>query len=128
MKLTKYVQGWLARAEDDIKTMEILLKEDGPARIICFHSQQAAEKYLKGFLAHYGKHIRKVHDLSSLLLDCLKLDGNLKNLEKSVDYVSQFYLGARYPADAPEFSVREARRAYEVAISIREGILKRIKK
>ena len=44
--LTDYVKNWLARADDDMKTMELLLKEDG-AHInpVCFHAQQAGEKY-----------------------------------------------------------------------------------
>ncbi|MDR0598605.1 MAG: HEPN domain-containing protein, partial [Treponema sp.] len=35
--------------------------------MICFHCQQAAEKYLKGFLVFKGIEFPKTHDLAALL-------------------------------------------------------------
>lgn len=51
MPMTKYVADWLARADEDLRSAELLLQKDGPPNAICFHAQQAAEKLLKGFLA-----------------------------------------------------------------------------
>ena len=70
MALTNYVRQWLGRADEDIQTAEILLREETSANIICFHSQQAGEKFLKGFLAFHEKHIRKIHDMSAILAEC----------------------------------------------------------
>jgi HEPN domain-containing protein len=40
---------WLTHAEDDLGSAEFLLnKKPLPIEIICFHSQQSAEKVLKG--------------------------------------------------------------------------------
>lgn len=46
------VRGWLRKAASDVVSMEATLGTtalDGA----CFHAQQAAEKYLKGFLAYH---------------------------------------------------------------------------
>ncbi|WP_240923392.1 HEPN domain-containing protein [Thermococcus sp. 18S1] len=44
------VAAWIKRAEEDLFTAEALLSFKKPAPwIICFHAQQAAEKFLKAF-------------------------------------------------------------------------------
>ncbi|WP_200800676.1 HEPN domain-containing protein [Carboxydothermus pertinax] len=35
-----------------------------PSNIICYHCQQSAEKYLKGFIALNGGQILKTHDFN----------------------------------------------------------------
>ena len=43
---------WLAKAEEDYSVAKGLLRRRKvPADSVCFHSQQAAEKYLKAVLA-----------------------------------------------------------------------------
>ena len=43
---------WFRKAENDLLNVENNFKADRyPADTVCFHCQQAAEKYLKGFLA-----------------------------------------------------------------------------
>lgn len=51
--MTKYVSEWLQRAEDDLKTIEVLLREGVALRMVCFHAQQAAEKCMKGYLTQF---------------------------------------------------------------------------
>ena len=41
---------WAKRAEEDITVAQLVLAENGPPNQICFHAQQSAEKYLKGYL------------------------------------------------------------------------------
>ncbi|MBI3442632.1 MAG: HEPN domain-containing protein [Candidatus Sungbacteria bacterium] len=45
-------------------TLVELMREKGTVspNLACFHVRQAAEKYLKGFLAYHDLHIRKVHN------------------------------------------------------------------
>ncbi len=62
------VAQWLRKADDDLAAAEDLLAQARPYRwIICYHAQQAAEKYLKGFLVHRDVDPPKIHDLSALL-------------------------------------------------------------
>ena len=47
------VRAWFAKASSDLRSAEIIIASDAkdlPSDAVCFHCQQAAEKYLKGFL------------------------------------------------------------------------------
>jgi len=49
------VRGWLEKARRDLATAQSQLRvAEPPADIICFHAQQAAEKYLKAYLVWRG--------------------------------------------------------------------------
>ena len=50
----EFVMPWIEKAENDILTSRFLAEtmHPAPAEIICFHCQQAAEKYLKAFLVY----------------------------------------------------------------------------
>ena len=47
----KWVKEWFRKGDNDLKNAEIVIQsDDPPTDTICFHAQQCAEKYLKGFL------------------------------------------------------------------------------
>lgn len=114
MKVTKYVKDWFERGDDDI------------SNAVCFHGQQAAEKYLKGFLAYHEKHVRKIHDLGVLLDECRKLDHSFESLKEEAGFLAQFYTESRYPDDYVEFSQTEAQKALEAAHRFKKFILDKI--
>jgi HEPN domain-containing protein len=125
--LTVYVKNWLTRADEDLKLVEILLgeKEVYP-NPICFHAQQAVEKYLKGFLARHDLHVRKIHDLEILLDDIKNIDQSFEELRESAVFLNQFYIESRYPDDYTEFSIEDAQRGYEAAKKIRDIVWSKI--
>ena len=126
--LTNYVKNWLARADEDIKTIQLLLKEEeGHPNPVCFHAQQAGEKYLKGFLAYHDLHVRKIHDLEILIDDCGKIDKSFEELRDEAEFLNQFYTESRYPDDYIEFSVDDAEKAYEAAKKIKDFVLSKVK-
>ena len=45
----EYIREWIAKADKDIKTVEIMRDIKDVTEIVCFHCQQATEKYLKVF-------------------------------------------------------------------------------
>jgi HEPN domain-containing protein len=49
-------------ARGSIRTLD----SEGPYNTACFHAQQAAEKYIKGFLALHGLIPPRTHDLEEL--------------------------------------------------------------
>jgi|SRR3989338_9287946 len=127
MNLTKYVQDWFRRADDDLKAAGVLLGQNVNANIICFHSQQAAEKCLKGFLAHHEKHARKIHDLEALLEECLKINSTFEVLKEDARFLNQFYVESRYPDDYIQFSSSDAEKALEAGEKIKNFIIQKIK-
>lgn len=126
MKITGYVKSWFERGDDDLKAAGILLKEGGSPNSVCFHCQQTAEKYFKGFLAHREKHVRKIHDLDVLLKVCVELAPALEVLKEDVMFLSQFYTESRYPDDFIIFSYADAEKALESARRIKDFILEQM--
>lgn len=124
--MTKYVENWFARAEEDLTTTQILLTENGSVNLACFHAQQAGEKYLKGFLAHHDKHTRKSHDLILLLGECRKLDQDFVKLEEALVYLAKFYIQSRYPDDFIQFSRPEAEKALQFGRQIKDFVQDKI--
>jgi len=94
------VAEWLRFADDDIDTV-LLLKEMRPQyfEIICYHCEQAAEKYLKGFLVSKDQMPPKTHDLTNLCNLCSEYDSNFTNLLPQCSYLKQFGVQPRYPKE-----------------------------
>jgi HEPN domain-containing protein len=56
---------WVQKAEPDWEVAHKLAEGNKPPRdIVCFHCQQAAEKYLKAILQEIGHVVPKIHDLA----------------------------------------------------------------
>jgi HEPN domain-containing protein len=87
---------------------------------ICFHFQQAAEKYFKAFIVAFDLEFRKVHDLGLLLKVCSNVDASLEGLREDCEFLSAFYSEARYPVHWPtNFSREETENAFHAADRIR---------
>ncbi|MGD1862841.1 MAG: HEPN domain-containing protein [Leptolyngbyaceae cyanobacterium] len=68
--------GWFRKADSDLTTAQLVLASEGPYDTACYHAQQAAEKYLKGFLAFRGMAIPRIHDLLELNQLCANATEN----------------------------------------------------
>ena len=94
-----YLNNWLFRANEDIAVIEKLF-ESGPdlyASTICFHAQQAVEKFLKAFLVFHNIDFPKTHDLDFLLLECQKISN--VNFDVDLGSLTDFGVSVRYPDD-----------------------------
>ncbi len=59
---------WVLKAEEDWLIARDLVGRKPPFRdAVCFHCQQAAEKYLKALLQEKGAAVLKTHDLEDIL-------------------------------------------------------------
>lgn len=66
--IQRIVDDWVSKARLDIRSAETLLAHDPPLLYpSCFHSQQAAEKYLKALLASWSIEVPTTHELGRLL-------------------------------------------------------------
>jgi len=126
--LTDYVKNWFARAGEDMELIQAISRETSVSpNVICFHAQQAGEKYLKGFLAHHDLHVRKVHDLEVLVEDCKSVDKTFEELRDEARLLNNFYIESRYPDNYMEFSIQNAKDGFESAKRIKEFVLSKIK-
>ncbi len=68
-----------------------------PLEIICYHCQQCAEKYLKGFLAFKEEKIEKSHDLILLNKKCREYNIDFKEIEDECLRLTDYGINVRYP-------------------------------
>jgi len=91
---------WFFFADADFDSAEILnnayRKHSG---IICYHCQQAVEKYLKAFLCYNGVIPPKIHVLETLCALCSEFDSSFNDIAKDCAYLSPFAVHARYPLE-----------------------------
>jgi HEPN domain-containing protein len=97
-----YLKNWLFRANEDILVIENLFGSEPKifSSSICFHAQQAVEKFLKAFLVYHDIDFPKTHDLDFLLLECKKINyiifdinlGSLTDFGVSIRYPDDFYI------------------------------------
>ena len=76
-----FIKQWLEKAEHDIIAADALIEYNPMVLdVACFHSQQAAEKYLKAFRIYKEQETFKTHAVKFLVDQCLKLDADFANL------------------------------------------------
>ena len=94
---------WLERVEYDIQTAVAML-EAGRYIYAVFMCQQALEKSLKAIIAHKNVEVLPIHNLRRLL-EAAGLINNINEEELiKIDFLSQYYINARYKEDIAELS------------------------
>ena len=89
---------WFYRADQDFgfARSSLLDREMSFYDQICFHFQQAAEKYLKAYVVKFELPFKKEHNLVKLLKICRHHDESFKSLWTHCRYLNAFYLETRY--------------------------------
>ena len=89
---------WVHKAEQDWEVAHKLADETPPPRdIVCFHCQQAAEKYLKALLQESGMVVPRTHELADILDLLVPGDANLAPLRRKADSLTQYAVDYCYP-------------------------------
>ena len=116
------VKEWIEKADEDCRFAEVNLREGRDFYPqICFHFQQAAEKYLKAVIVGYELEFRKTHDLGRLLEICMIKDPSFERIREDCEFLDGFYVDTRYPAHWPAHYTQEVgRKAREAARRVRE--------
>jgi HEPN domain-containing protein len=120
---------WFRKAENDLLNVENNLKaEHYPADTVCFHCQQAAEKYLKGYLACHHVPFARTHDLLTLLQQVRQLVGDEAGaLSANVLLLDDYSVSIRYPQEyAAEPDEEEVQVACRAALAVRAWVLSRL--
>jgi len=125
----KVVLRWLQKAESDIKVARHILEmDDPPTDAICFHCQQAIEKYLKAFLTYHDVRVKKTHDLGILLKMCLEMDKEFESMDKEkIASLTSFAVEIRYPDEIYTPTIDESKNALETALKVKEIVFKKLK-
>ncbi|MEK7528677.1 MAG: HEPN domain-containing protein [Patescibacteria group bacterium] len=126
MQHNEIYKAWFLKAEEDELSARAILDELGHPSTVCFLSQQIAEKYLKGFLVFHSRNFQKVHDLIQMETLIHEIHPAVHSLHEYLVNLNRYYIETRYPGDYPEFSWKDAKKAFEDAISVKEFVLNNI--
>lgn len=123
--ITDIWKDWLKKATNDLRAARKLVTgDDAVPDIAIFHTQQCAEKALKGYLALKKQPIQKTHDLDFLLKQCSQFNKDLEKLFECTELLQPYCFKFRYPDDKFNPEVSEVKQA----ICCAEKILNFIKK
>lgn len=123
--MQKLTAEWVHKAEADWLAAHRLDEEQPRLNdAICFHAQQAAEKYLKALLQELGLPVPRIHDLEKLLDLLLPHDSPLRGLRRSSVFLSQFAVDYRYPGESAK--TRQAKAALRSVNRVREKLRRRL--
>ncbi|MDR3109692.1 MAG: HEPN domain-containing protein [Planctomycetaceae bacterium] len=94
------ITGWLFRATNDLNGAVSLFQQEQPILdIAIYHTQQSAEKALKGFLAFHNHDILKTHDVVKLVYLCADIDSDFLELLKYAAFLTPHATEYRYFED-----------------------------
>lgn len=88
---------WLGKAASDLKSAKMLSTNDETADNAIYHTQQCAEKALKGYLVFKKQPILKTHDLEILLKLCISFDVDFFGLKAESTFLKPYGVLFRYP-------------------------------
>jgi len=124
---TEFTREWVRKAEIDFRTAGHLY-QSGPdfAEGAAFHSQQAAEKYLKAFLVWHQIEFHKTHDIEALLRLAEKVNDKLPEILREAVILTPYGVDYRYPGEYPEVTIADAKRALRLADCVRAEVRSRL--
>jgi HEPN domain-containing protein len=88
---------WFEFGRRDLEAARALIKLGGPLGPAGMLLQQAAEKYLKGYLVYHGWKLKKTHDLAALVADLADYDRSFEPQLDRLERISEYYFEERYP-------------------------------
>ena len=97
------VRKWLQRVDYDMETAEAMLQA-GRYIYAVFMCQQAIEKCFKALIAYMGGDVLPIHNLRRLAEFAGVKDQIDKAQMMKLDFLSQYYITARYKEDIAELS------------------------
>jgi len=122
------VSQWVHKAGQDLRAAETLLAEEPPLLYpSCFHSQQAAEKYLKAFLVHNQVDFPKTHDIQELLDLAEPINSALADSLQSVIVLTEYAVEVRYPGGLFEPDSDEAKAALALGEKVRDAVVRALR-
>ncbi len=120
-----HARGWFRKAESDLTAARRVLEGDGPYDTACFHAQQAAERFLKGFLAFKARPVPRVHNIEDLQHLCCEADPGLNFALLAGTQLTPYAVELRYEFDFwPERET--AAEAIVTAEALRAVVLERV--
>ena len=119
------ISPWIRKAENDLLAVDNnLVAARVPFDVVCYHCQQATEKYLKALLVSLGAKPSRTHDLLALLQESRTylIPSPPDTIEKACAVLNSYGVEVRYPDDQSEPSAEDASEARERAETVRRWV------
>jgi len=122
--MKKLTREWIRKAEADYRLAARLQGGDESFHDqLCFHCQQAAEKYLKAILQELGVAVPRTHILRDLVDLLMPHHNELRALRRGAKFLTRFAVETRYPGESAtkrqaDAAIRWATRARKLARAI----------
>jgi HEPN domain-containing protein len=118
---------WLSKARLDVRSAEHALTASPPLmEDATFHSQQAIEKAMKGFLTWHDVPFRKTHSLEELGQQCIELEATLERLVDEAAPLTEYAWKFRYPGEYEAPTRDEAENALKIAGAVVDGLVQHL--
>ncbi|SMP44054.1 HEPN domain-containing protein [Desulfonatronum zhilinae] len=119
--LAEKARKWMHFAEEDLRLAEhaLRLASGCPYRLIAYHAQQCAEKYIKAFLVFSDIDFPYTHNIRKLIRLC---GDDIFQTLQDADALTPFAVTTRYPGLDDEVSKSEALFAIALAKKVRQHI------
>lgn len=122
------IKNWLEKAEKDLRTAKHEISfQDAVTESICFHCQQAVEKFIKAYLVFLDVTFFKTHEIGELITKCEEKDKQISAFKEEADSLTGYAVEIRYPEELMIPSLAEAKEAFDVAMRVRKFVLSKIK-
>ena len=120
------VRNWLEKARRDLMTAKNGLDSFEPfTDIICFHAQQAGEKYIKAYLVWQEIEFPKTHSLEDLLLLASQKESSFLTFIEDAGILTPYAVEIRY-GESGEPLLEDTRKAIAIAERVRDFILTKL--
>ncbi len=118
----------MIKANNDLQVAEHEMRLSADERIteaVCFHCQQAVEKYLKAYLVYRGVDFGKTHNVEFLLAQCAQYDETFSELDAG--NLTYYAVEIRYPDTLYTPSSEEAEESISIARRFKSVVLNKIR-
>ena len=121
--ITSKARQWIALADDDLRVAAhtMRMSEPVPYRLVAYHAQQCAEKYLKAFLVVRQRDFPFTHNISMLLELCEPIAPWARDLTEA-ELLTVYAVTARYPGMEEPVTQAEARQAIQLASQVSAAV------
>ncbi|MBU0600634.1 HEPN domain-containing protein [bacterium] len=110
---------WINKANSDLAFAQASLREfDDFYSQMCILCHDAVEKYLKAYITSCGVKPERIHDLVTLLNECIKISEVPEKFETHKEecrVLNRYYTPLKYPSHYPIATKEQATEAIEIA-------------
>ena len=116
-------ESWIDRAKSSFEISKIAVNDNVYYEDLCYQSQQAVEKGLKGLLIYYNVEPEFTHDIGILLNEIERFIKIPENIKEAIN-LTKYAVITRYPGEYDKITKEK----YEEGVKIAQDCLKWIEK